>query len=88
MTKCRGCGAAMHFIKMTSGKMMPCDGERLQGDGKRTLITPEGTMVAKADGEVFGYVPHFATCPKARLFERRTSIKNIKAKGGQDADAK
>lgn len=72
---CRGCFAEIHFIRMESGKMMPCDWEIQYGDGKVTLVTHDGKMTVKAGAEVQGYVPHFATCPKRAVFQRAKSMK-------------
>lgn len=70
---CRGCGACVFFVPMKSGKEMPLDPEP----------KPEGTVyrrwgvwhVASKKQPVPpgrpAYIPHFASCPKAKSFRRR-----------------
>lgn len=77
-TQCRGCGAQIKFIKTSRGKWMPVDPEPIHASDVR-----EGDYLIGEDGELFkilgesdqendfGYVPHFATCPKADEFKRR-----------------
>lgn len=64
----------MLWVRTTSGKKMPCDPdmvtitESLQG---MTLILPSGAVIAKATLlGAKGYVPHWATCPKAKEFRK------------------
>ena len=80
ISKCRSCGADIIWIKMASGKMMPCDATPIRytlnfTSGKLTLVTPDG-KIARGDadpvsGERVGYQSHFATCPCAELHRRR-----------------
>ncbi len=35
---CKRCGKQIHFVQTERGKMMPCDLDLVQGDGRRTLI--------------------------------------------------
>lgn len=78
MAKCKGCGADIIWIKMPTGKAMPCDPEKVPYKntfpaGELTLITPEG-KIAKGEldlnSETYGYVSHFATCPVANKFRK------------------
>ena len=80
MAKCKSCGADIIWIKTLAGKAMPCDAEAVaywkDTKGKATVITPNGETV-KATLEVQrmqatgkGYIPHWATCPKAANFRR------------------
>lgn len=73
MTKCKSCGAEIVWIKLASGKAMPCDAEPITyWPGKAVrIITPNG-LVLSADltgkaGQALGmgYLSHFATCPYA-----------------------
>lgn len=63
---CRRCGRQIHFIRTINGKMMPCDPELVQGDGKKTLVTHIGQTFAKAGPDVWGYEPHFGSCGKMK----------------------
>lgn len=80
MPKCKGCGASIVFVRTPGGKSMPCDGpmvpyiERRGAKGK--IVTADGKMVsAEVTNDLgtatgIGYVPHWATCPKATDFKR------------------
>lgn len=80
ISKCRSCGADIIWIKMASGKMMPCDAVPIRyrlnfASGELTLVTPDG-KIARGDadpvsGERVGYQSHFATCPCAGQHRRR-----------------
>ena len=77
-SKCRSCGADIYWIKMTSGKSMPCDVKpylyRQDPEGDLVLVTPDGRTVKgfeDLDSEEFGYTSHFATCPNANQHRRR-----------------
>lgn len=70
---CRGCGAKIKWIQMTTGKWMPCDPELVEGKdliGNDTLITEDGMLFKYDLDDVDGYVPHWATCPKAGEFRK------------------
>ncbi len=62
MSKCKGCGAEIVWIKTKSGKAMPCD------TNKVIIVTDEGETVA-------GYTPHWATCPAAKRFKQAKTNK-------------
>lgn len=79
--KCRSCGADIVWIKMASGKKMPCDAGMISfkyadpGDKEAQIyVTPEGTIargyIDPAGGGV-GYTSHFATCPNASSHRRK-----------------
>lgn len=58
MSRCKSCNREIVWIKMKSGKAMPCD--------------PDKVVVVTEDGEtVTGYTSHFATCPNANMHRRR-----------------
>lgn len=70
---CKYCGKRILWIKMKSGKNMPCNPEMIgyripkEGKGKDTIITIDGAVISadrvyddNADG--IGYISHFATC--------------------------
>jgi hypothetical protein len=71
---CRGCGRQIVFIRMKTGKLMPCDpvGVRFMPmpGAKETYITPDGSAIrgAQAPDGAMGYISHFATCPAADKF--------------------
>lgn len=76
MSRCRGCGAEIEWLRMKSGKAMPVDPEPVfvQEGGNRVFITDEGetitgTAAEENTGKV-GFVPHWATCPAAGQFRR------------------
>ncbi len=84
MSKCKSCGAEIKWIKMASGKNMPCDAAPIsyseilhpasKSDDFLTLVTDKGTLVRTVldpGGDKLGYTSHFATCPNANAFRRR-----------------
>lgn len=85
LTKCATCGTEILFIRMASGKWMPCDPRPVEYQpdqaGKQLLIAPNGvTVKGKAEGEgkgsgFFGYRSHFASCPGA-AYHRKKGGKN------------
>lgn len=78
---CRGCGAEVIWIKMTSGKSMPCNPQMLpfwERPGAASKVVLQSGKVISCDlkgsrDEVtgFGYISHFTTCPQARSFRRK-----------------
>lgn len=80
VTKCRGCGADIVFIKSVAGKTIPCNAESIsyvqKADGDLKIVTPNGEVLSgsaaedpqKATG--IGYISHFATCPAADSFRK------------------
>ena len=58
MSKCKGCGAEIIWIKTKAGKSMPCNLEKI------TIVTEQGETIV-------GYVPHWATCSKANDFKEK-----------------
>ena len=81
MATCKSCGAAIKWIKTTTGKSMPCDAEEVvyweNPNGAAVIVTPNGeTLKADLEGDVatatgIGYISHFATCPNADQHRRR-----------------
>lgn len=77
--KCRKCGKRIVFIRMKSGKAMPCDPivRRYTLGGNERVVTTRGEVVAATfsddadEGDGVGYVSHFATCPYADTFRNR-----------------
>lgn len=72
---CRYFGKKILWIKLRSGKNMPCDpktiGYRIpkEGKGSEMIVTSSGSVISadrvyddNADG--LGYISHFATCEK------------------------
>ena len=80
MAKCKSCNEEIIWIKMGSGKSMPCNADAVSywknPKGKATIITPNGeTYRADLEGDLdkatgIGYIPHWATCPQAKNFRR------------------
>ena len=78
MSKCKACGAEIVWIRMTGGKMMPCDAQKIPfrknfASGELSLVLPDGRVVRgdlDLESEEFGYQSHFATCPAANKFRR------------------
>lgn len=80
---CRGCGEQVLWVKMKSGKNMPCNctivNYRKDEGGREKIVTQDGNVVSgitgvspdEADG--MGYISHFATCQGAGNFRRRAS---------------
>ena len=81
MSKCRSCGAEIVWIKMASGKKMPCDASPVtywaKMGGTEKIVTPNGEVVScelqgdHADATGIGYISHFSTCPNAAKHRRR-----------------
>ena len=79
VTRCRSCGADIIWIRMKSGKVMPCNAQRISyknsfPKGDLTLVTPDGKIakgIYDPESENFGYESHFATCPAAEAYRRR-----------------
>lgn len=74
---CRSCGARIIWIKTVNGKAMPCNAEPLtfnRGGGPETFVMESGKVERgkrDRDGELTGYISHFATCPNASRHRRR-----------------
>lgn len=80
MANCRGCGRRIVWIKMNSGKSMPCDPDPVPywaGAGfHNRIVTPNGEVIAcklngyRENATGIGYIPHWATCPKCKDFKK------------------
>lgn len=85
MEKCKGCGAEIVFVKMKSGKSMPCDPEPTpyweKRGGETKVVTQDGLVVSgdisrmphghSGEATGVGYIPHWATCPAANQFRKK-----------------
>lgn len=80
MTKCKGCGAEIGFIKLKAGKVIPVNPWPVYIEDKTAkdiIITVDGRVsngrrenVRSTNADLMrGYVSHFATCPMAGLSE-------------------
>lgn len=81
MANCKGCGAEIIWIMSPAGKVIPCDPievpywQRSKAKGK--IVTRNGEVIScelYGDPETvtgIGYIPHWATCPKAGEFRRK-----------------
>lgn len=68
MSKCKGCGKEIIWLKTKAGKSMPCELE------KTTIITESGDTV-------IGRIPHWANCPNFKDFkEGKSENKNNNTK--------
>ena len=76
MAKCKGCGAAIIWLKTKSGKPIPCNPKPVyveDSGGDKIIVTTDGRVsngrqeYVKSDNPAIirGYVSHFATCPMA-----------------------
>jgi hypothetical protein len=78
---CRGCGQRILWLTLTSGKNHPVDPERVESEDfepGNTLIVVDalGPQVERIkEGEsyegLYGYISHFATCPRADDFRKQ-----------------
>lgn len=82
MTKCRGCGAEIRFIKTKSGKAIPVNPSPVyieDKNGDKIIVTTDGRVsngrleVVTSQNQFLtrGYISHFATCPFANNYRRR-----------------
>ena len=75
---CRSCRAEIKFIKLKSGKLIPVNSVKkriIKGEGNVRIVTESGDIVSgryDPEGDIVGYVSHFATCPNASKHRRRT----------------
>ena len=75
MSKCKSCGKDIVWIKMESGKSMPCDPFAISfdlahpGDKNALVLVEKNGKVARGYfnpcGDHIGYTSHFSTCPNA-----------------------
>lgn len=80
-TTCSKCGAPIKWIRMRSGKNMPCDTKQInyiiKPGADTKLVTLSGDVVSceivenPSEASGWGYAPHWASCPAADQFRRR-----------------
>ena len=78
MSRCKACGAEIVWVKMKTGKNMPCDAHKIPyrntfPKGDLILVTPDGKLARgelDLNSDTYGYESHFATCPAAKKFRR------------------
>lgn len=84
MATCKGCGAPIVFVKLKSGKAIPCNPSPVfieDKAGREIIVTVDGRISngrqehvkCQNQSAVRGYVSHFATCPKSTTFRKRGS---------------
>lgn len=79
---CAGCKAEIHFVQTRAGKQMPLNAvEVTTTDDRVVLYGLDGEPIKAAGKMRRGYVPHWATCPKATAFRKTTTT----TKGATDA---
>lgn len=79
---CKGCGAAIVWIRTPGGKSMPCDATpryyiEKPRSGSKKIVTPNGEVISceytedphKATGT--GFAPHWGSCRAAGSFKSR-----------------
>lgn len=81
MSKCRGCGRPIIFIKTAAGKQMPCDPRLVpfwrKAGASSKIVTIDGEVVScelggpRSTVSGCGYVSHFSTCSNADAFRRK-----------------
>lgn len=81
MSKCKGCGAEIIWRKTESGKSMPCDIRPVfyipSQFGSDRVLTYNGKIINcnitsdPKEAKGIGFIPHWATCPKAFVFKTR-----------------
>ena len=90
LTKCKGCGKEIGFIKTINGKSIPVDPQRIAFVPETAydkFVTDEGEVLT--GGEMsrknqgfrpveYGYRSHFATCPAADTFRRKNKSERVK----------
>lgn len=76
---CKSCGSPIRWIKMRSGKYMPCDIKpvdyQLKPGGSQKIVTPAGDVVtcervSAAQASGWGYTPHWSTCKAPDTFRK------------------
>lgn len=88
---CRGCGAAIVWIRMPSGKAMPCDAAPIYyikkpRSGSKKIVTPNGEVISceytedphKATGT--GFAPHWGSCHTVGSFKVGKNERSLKEK--------
>ena len=81
MATCRGCGAAIIWIRTAGNKSIPCDPEQVLYRSKKgggiKIVTPNGEVLSAElesnpnEATGIGYISHFATCSEAGRFRKR-----------------
>ena len=67
MTRCKGCGAEIRWIKTAAGKNMPLDFQPV-----RFYVNMKNLVDDEDRWEVInGHQAHWATCPNATEFKRK-----------------
>ena len=73
---CKGCGNHIIWVTTVAGKSMPCDPELVtvkdEDHGNFTLVFESGLVARRCSMGSQGYVPHWASCPKAAEFTKKT----------------
>lgn len=83
---CRLCGEMIVSVTTERGKQMPCDMYRRSGDGRRTLVDPQGRVHVRAEPGVEGYEPHFGTCVPYLAQQKAEAQQRAAARHAQSAE--
>ena len=80
MSRCKACGVDLIWIKMKSGKVMPCNPGvmyyKADPAGSAKIVTQDGRVLSaelcesKRGADGIGYISHYAVCPGAERFRR------------------
>ena len=82
MAKCKGCGAAIIWVKLKSGKSIPCNPKPVfiedNKSGDKIIVTTDGRVsngrleIVTSQNQFLtrGYISHFATCPMAGVLRK------------------
>lgn len=81
---CKNCGAPIRFVRMASGKYMPCNADKVWyrpvDGGTQTIVADVGGVLEAGvivgaeyaepwePGAYQGYTPHWINCPGADKF--------------------
>ncbi|HAM56177.1 MAG TPA: hypothetical protein DCQ64_12545 [Candidatus Rokubacteria bacterium] len=66
--KCKGCGAPILWATTRNGKPIPLDRDP-DPKGNIVLAGPLARLFTADDAGATRYMPHHATCPKAKQFK-------------------
>ena len=73
---CKGCGAEIVWMKMRSGRSMPCDAQTMRfspGRGHEAFVTLDGYVQhgKRCEEGIVGLTPHWASCPAHDEFRKK-----------------
>ena len=93
VSACKACGAPIRWMITEKLKRMPCNLDGVffnPGGGNETFVSKTGKVIRgkrAVNGESFGYISHFATCPFSDRFRKGGRHEKTKSGAGVSADA-